>query len=129
MKIAQQEDHPVELALQAIAKQIIRTLDDEEQDELLEQLQSMSSSFFREWHRKLRAAQRKTSAPSATVSMPPPPPLMAQPGSSTQQNEVQHVIEEGPGDILFEVAGNLPPVDQYNVQYVREENGTTYMKM
>ena len=46
LKIAQQEDHPIELALQAIAKQIIRTLDEEEQDNLLEQLQSMSSSFL-----------------------------------------------------------------------------------
>ena len=63
----------------------------------------------------------------ASVAMPPPPPLMAQPGN---QNQVQGVeVEEGLGDILFEVAGELPPMNQYNVQYVREENGTTYMKM
>ena len=128
LKMAQTEDHPVELALKAVAKQIIRTLDEEEQDELLEQLQSMSSIFFRERHRKQRASKRKTSGTaSATVSVPPPPPLMAQPGNQNQ-NQVQQV-EEGVGDILFKVTGALPPMEGYNVQYVREENGTTYMKM
>ena len=130
LKLTQQDEHPVELAMQAIAKQIIRTLDEEEQDEILEQFQSMSSGFFRERRRKLRAAAKKKSGTalatvSAAVAMPPPPPLVAQPGNST----VQRVEEEGLGNILFEVARELPPMNQYNVQYVREENGTTYMKM
>ena len=131
LKLAQQDEHPVELAMQAIAKQIIRTLDEEEQDEILEQFQSMSSGFFRERRRKLRAAAKKKSGTasatvSAAVAMPPPPPLVAQPGNSTVQRVEE---EEGLGDILFEVARELPPMNQYNVQYVREENGTTYMKM
>ena len=76
----------------------------------------------------MRAAQRKSTA-SATVLVPPPL-MAAQPSTVPQQNQVQHHIEEeqGVGDILFEVAGNLPPMDQYNVQFVHEENGTTYMK-
>ena len=81
-------------------------------------------------HLKMRAVQRKsTGTPSATVSMPPP--LMAQPSTVPQQNLVQHRIEEeqGVGDILFKVAGNLPPMDQCYIQFVHEENGTTYMKM
>ena len=128
LKLAQSEDHPVELAMQAIAKQVIRTLDDEEQDEILEQFQTMSASFFRERRRKLRASKKKsTASAAAAVAMPPPPPLVAQP-NGTVRHEAQPV--ENMGDILFEVAGELPPMNQYNLQYVRDEqNGTTYMKM
>ena len=91
----------------------------------------MSADFFRERRRKLRVAAKKKSGTasvtvSAAVAMPPPPPLVAQPGNSTVQRVEE---EEGLGDILFAVARELPPMNQYNVQYVREENGTTYMKM
>ena len=46
MHIAQVEDHPVELALTAIAKQMIRSLDSDEQDDLLDQIQSVSAKYF-----------------------------------------------------------------------------------
>ena len=41
LKIAQVDDHPVELALSAIGKQMIRSLADDEQDELLEELRNL----------------------------------------------------------------------------------------
>ena len=91
LKLAQQDEHLVELAMQAIAKQIIRTLDEEEQDEILEQFQSMSSGFFRERRRKLRAAAKKKSGTasatvSAAVAMPPPLPWW--PNQATAQYSV-----------------------------------------
>ena len=46
MKIAQVEDHPVELVLTAVAKQMIRTLSTDEQDELLDEIQTVSSKYF-----------------------------------------------------------------------------------
>ena len=54
LKIAQQEDHPVELVLLGIAKQIIKTLDSDEQDELLDEIQGVSSRFFRQKRQHLR---------------------------------------------------------------------------
>ena len=38
LKVAQQEDHPVELGLASISKQMQRSLNEEEQDELLDEL-------------------------------------------------------------------------------------------
>ena len=38
LKITQTDDHPVELALAAISKQMQRSLNEEEQDELLDEL-------------------------------------------------------------------------------------------
>ena len=46
MKIAQVEGHPVELALTAVAKQMIRTLNADEQDELLDEIQIVSVKYF-----------------------------------------------------------------------------------
>ena len=46
MKIAQVEDHPVELALTAVAKQMIRTLSADEQDELLDEIQIVLAKYF-----------------------------------------------------------------------------------
>ena len=48
LKIAEQEDHPVDLALSAIGKQMIRTLTTDEQDELLEDIHCVSDKYFRE---------------------------------------------------------------------------------
>ena len=48
LKVAQQEDHPVELALTAISNQMQRSLNEEEQDKLLDELRSVASTFFRE---------------------------------------------------------------------------------
>ena len=48
LKIAEQEDHPVDLALSAIGKQMIRTLTTDEQDELLEDIRCVSDKYFRE---------------------------------------------------------------------------------
>ena len=38
LKVAKQEDHPVELGLASISKQMQRSLNEEEQDELLDEL-------------------------------------------------------------------------------------------
>ena len=46
LAVAQVDDHPVELALSAIAKQMIRKLDTDEQDKLLDEIQSVSSKYF-----------------------------------------------------------------------------------
>ena len=46
MKIAQVEDHPVELALTAVAKQMTRTLSADEQDKLLDEIQTVSAKYF-----------------------------------------------------------------------------------
>ena len=48
LKVAQQENQPVELALAAISKQMQRSLNEEEQDKLLDELCSVASTFFRE---------------------------------------------------------------------------------
>ena len=48
LKIAEQEDHPVDLALSAIGKQMIWTLTADEQDELLEDICCVSDKYFRE---------------------------------------------------------------------------------
>ena len=46
IKIAQVEDHPVELALTAVSKQMIRTLSADEQDKLLDEIQTVSAKYF-----------------------------------------------------------------------------------
>ena len=54
LKLAQADDHLVELALTAIAKQMIRSLNEDEQDELLDEIQAVSSAYFRERRKKLK---------------------------------------------------------------------------
>ena len=126
LKIAQQEDHPVELVLGGIAKQIIRTLDSDEQDELLYEIQGVSSRFFRQKRQRLRGA-KNTSSTTVNADLPPPPPL---PAAGQGQNGIQvaQVNEVGTGDILFDVS-DMPPLQQYSVEYVRSEEGATYMKI
>ena len=79
LKIAQEEDHPVELVLGDIAKQIIRTLDSDEQDELLDEIQGVSSRFFRQKRQCLRAAKNTSNTTvNVNADLPPPPPLTAE---------------------------------------------------
>ena len=122
LKLAQQEDHPVELALLAIGKKMIRTLSKDEQDELLEEIQEVQVKFFRERRKRMRleTAQKRNQEQRL---LPPPPPLQAGPS-----NAVQHAAIEEDSGMLVEVS-QLPPLEQYNVQYVREEGGATYMKL
>ena len=125
-KIAQQEDHPVELVLGGIAKQIIRTLDSDEQDELLDEIQGVSSRFFRQKRQRLRAA-KNTSSTTVNADLPPPPPLTAA-GQGQNGLQVAQVNEVGTGDILFDVS-DMPHLQQYSIEYVRSEEGATYMKI
>ena len=124
LKIAQ--DHPVELVLSGIAKQIIRTLDSDKQDELLDEIQGVSSRFFRQKRQRLRAA-KNTSNTTVNADLLPPPPLTAagQPQHGLQTAQVNKV---GNGDILFEVS-DMSPLQHYNLEYVRSEEGATYMKI
>ena len=126
LKIAQQEEHPVELVLSGLAKQIIRTLDRDEQDELLDEIQVVSSRHFREKRQRVRAA-KNTSNTTVNADLPPPPPLTAA-GQPQNGLQIAQVNEVGTGDMLFEVS-NMPPMQQYNLEYVRSEEGATYMKI
>ena len=126
LKIAQQEDHPVELVLGGIAKQMIRTLDSDEQDELLDEIQGVSSRFFRQKRQHLRAA-KNTSNTTVNADLPPPPPLTAA-GQGQNGLQVAQVNEVGTGDILFDVS-DMPPLQQYSVEYIRSKEGATYMKI
>ena len=122
LKTAQQEDHPVELVLGGIAKQIIRTLDSDEQDELLDEIQGVSSRFFRQKRQRLRAAKNTS---STTVNADPP---LTAAGQGQNGLQVVQVNEVGTGDILFNVS-DMPPLQQYSVEYVRSEEGATYIKI
>ena len=129
LKIAQQEDHPVELVLGGLAKQIIRTLDRDEQDELLDEIQVVSSRHFREKRKRLWAAKNTSAGTTVNADLPPPPPLTAA-GQLQHQSSLQaaQVNEVGAREMLFEVS-NMPPLQQYSVEYVRSEEGVTYMKI
>ena len=134
LKVAQQEDHPVELALAAISKQMQRSLNEEEQDKLLDELRSVASTFFRE---KRRGERRQVSStqPSTSTSNPTPPP---QPllWANERPAQIQVPVQQAPlqqstgeiGEMLFDVS-SLPPMQGYNVELVRDSEGGTYMKM
>ena len=101
---------------------MIRTLSLDEQDELLEDLRAVSDKFFREHRRRLRAA--KTAVPGVNVEAsvpprPPPPPLLraGQHQPQVQQVQAATVSEMGAGDMLMELQ-DIPPMQQYNVEYV-----------
>ena len=116
-KLAQAEDHPVELALIAVAKQMIRTLDADEQDELLDEIQSVSSSYFRERWKRLKRNNAQQASSSTTSAGHP------------VQSVLQHAEINQTGEVLVEL-GSLPPMEQYNMhQYMQEPDGTTYMKL
>ena len=131
--MAQAEDHPVELALLAISRQMIRSLNSDEQDDLLEQIQAVSSAFFRERRKRLKTNGQEA-VQSAVVVVPAPPRLtpagqpvvnVVNPVQQLHQAEMQQIGD----DVLVEV-GSLPPMDQYNVQYVTApDTGATYMKL
>ena len=134
LKVVQQEDHPVELALAAISKQMQRSLNEEEQDELLDELRSVASTFFREKRRRERR-QVSSAQPSTSTSnpTPPPPPL---PLLRANETPIQQAIQQAPlqqstgeiGEMLFDVS-SLPPMQGYNMELVRDSKGGTYMKM
>ena len=134
LKVAQQEDHPVELALAAISKQMQRSLNEEEQDELLDELRSVASTFFREKRRRERR-QVSSAQPSTSTSnpTPPPPPLLQ---ANERPAQIQVPVQQAPlqqstgeiGEMLFDVS-SLPPMQGYNVELVRDSEGGTYMKM
>ena len=75
LKIAQVEDHPVELALSMIGKQMLRSLADDEQDEFLEKMCSVSDRYFRERRKCLRAERAASTTGNPKTTTPPPPPL------------------------------------------------------
>ena len=60
----------------ALLNKWIRTLDSDEQDELLDEIQGVSSRFFRQKRQHLRAA-KNTSNTTVNADLPPPPPLTA----------------------------------------------------
>ena len=117
LKIAQGEDHPVELALSAIGKQMIRSLADDEQDELLEELRSVFDRYFRERRKRLRAERAASTTGNPKTTTPPPPPLT--PAGQPLMNR---------GEILMDVT-NMPPMQQFNAEYVHDVNGATYLQM
>ena len=123
---AQVEDHPVELALTAIAKQMIRSLDSDEQDDLLDQIQSVSAKYFRERQQRLKRNNVQEAVQSAILRGPPPLTPAGQPVAQViQQAEIQQMSD----DMLVEV-GSLLPLEQYNIQYVTAaDTGATYMKL
>ena len=101
-------------------------MDSDEQDELLDEIQGVSSRFFRQKRQRLRAA-KNTSNTTVNADLPPPPPLTAA-GQGQNGLQVAQVNKVGTGDILFEVS-DMPPLQQYNLEYVRSEEGATYMKI
>ena len=134
LKVAQQEDHPVELVLATISKQMQRSLNEEEQDELLDGLCSVASTFFREKRRR-EGRQVSSTQPSTSTSNPTPPPPPCVMGKwETQIKQV--LVQQAPlqqstgeiGEMLFDVS-SLPPMQGYNVELVRDSEGGTYMKM
>ena len=81
LAVAQVDDHPVELALSAIAKQMIRKLDTDEQDELLDEIQSVSSKYFQERHKRIKSNNHQ-SVVSVVPTHPPPPLTPAGPANT-----------------------------------------------
>ena len=63
------------------------------------------------------------------ADLPSPPPLTAA-GQLQRQSSLQaaQVNEVGAGEMLFKVS-DMPPLQQYSVEYVRSEEGATYMKI
>ena len=87
LHMAQVEDHPVELALTSISKQMICSLDSDKQDELLDQIQTVSAKYFRK-HRK-RIRRNVQEAVQSEISVVPAPPPLTPAGQPTGQ-ALQH---------------------------------------
>ena len=131
MKIAQVEDHPVELALTAVVKQMIRTLSADEQDELLDEIQTVSAKYFREHRKKLKRDAEQAGPPVSVVRTTPSPPPLTPAGQSVQTGLQHAEIQQLQDQVIIEV-GSLPLMDQYTsaVQYVTSpDTGTTYMQL
>ena len=61
------------------------------------------------------------------TDLPPPHPLTAA-GQAQHVLQTAQVNEVGNGDMFFEVS-DMPPLQQYNLEYIRSEEGATYMKI
>ena len=110
IKIAQVEDHPVELALTAVAKQMIRTLSPDEQDKLLDEIQTVSANYFQERRKKLKRDAQQAAPPVSVVRATPPPPPLTPAGQSVQTSLQHAEIQQLEDQVLVEV-GSLPPMD------------------
>ena len=103
---------------------MIHSLTTDEQDELLEDIRAVSDKYFRERRKRLRA--EKAAATTSTTenalappAMPPPPLPHLTPAGQPLMNR---------GEILMDVT-NMPPMQQFNAEYVHDVNGTTYLQM
>ena len=96
---------------------------------MLDEIQVVCSRHFRDKRKRLRAAKNTSAGTTLNADLPPPPPLTTA-GQPQHHDGLQaaQVNEVGGGEILFEVS-DMPPVGQYNLQYVRSEEGATYMKL
>ena len=111
-----------------------RSLNEEEQDKLLDELCSVASTFFREKRRERRQVSSAQPSTSTSNPTPPPPPLLR---ANERPAQIQQVpVQQAPlqqstgesGEMLFDVS-SLPPMQGYNMELVRDSEGGTYMKM
>ena len=76
---------------------------------MLDEIQGVSSRFFRQKRQRLRAA-KNTSSTTVNADLLPAPPLTAA-GQGQNGLQVAQVNEVGTGDILFDVS-DMPPLQQ-----------------
>ena len=129
LQLANKEEDQVDLELGAIGSKMKRKLTEDEIDELLDEINTVTRAFFARKRRRTEVASvsvqdsASTSTAARNVVSIPPPPLQRQP-QIVQQEEV---VESG--DMLFDMSG-MQPMPQYNVQYVSDPNSNnTYMKL
>ena len=129
LQLANKEEDQVDLELAAIGSKMKRKLTEDEIDELLDEINTVTRAFFARKRRRTEVASvsvqdsASTSTAARNVVSIPPPPLQRQP-QIVQQEEV---VESG--DMLFDMSG-MQPMPQYNVQYVSDPNSNnTYMKL
>ena len=94
LKVAQQEDHPVELGLALISKQMQRSLNEEEQNELLDELRAVASNYFREKRRRQRREVSSVVPSISTALLTPPPPPLLQVNERRPLQQVQQNLQE-----------------------------------
>ena len=129
LQLANKEEDQVDLELAAIGSKMKRKLTEDEIDELLDEINTVTRAFFARKRRRTEVASvsvqdsASTSTAARNVVSIPPPPLQRQP----QIVQEEEVVESG--DILFDMSG-MQPMPQYNVQYVSDPNSNnTYMKL
>ena len=112
-----------------------RSLNEEEQDELLDELRAVASNYFREKRkREMMEVSSAVQSTSNALPTPPSPPLLRanerRPLQQVQnlQEQVQQETRSELGEVLFDVS-SLPPIQGYNMELIRDSNGGTYMKM